>query len=147
MPALTLEHARLIVETALRQDRSDPGRRVAVCVVDAGGHALVVQREADAPPLLAHIAEAKAQSCIVYGKPTKTIMEWADETPIWFQGVRNVSAARMGLPLIGSLGGVIIRNAEGAVIGACGVAGEVGAYDEAFAVAGITAAGLTAETG
>lgn len=147
MTGLTLGQARKIAETALAGERSSPERRIAVCVVDAGGHVLVTMREEEAAPLLAHIAEAKARTCTAYGKPSRTVMEWADETPTWFHGVREVALARMGLPLTGSRGGVVIRDEEDRILGACGVAGEAGEFDEAFAVAGIEAAGLRAQTG
>jgi uncharacterized protein GlcG (DUF336 family) len=44
-------------------------------------------------------------------------------------------------------GGVFIRDAEGALLGAVGVSGDASLNDEAAAVAGIAAAGLVSETG
>ena len=44
-------------------------------------------------------------------------------------------------------GGVLIRDASGALIGAVGISGDVSDKDEACAVAGIEAAGLAADTG
>jgi uncharacterized protein GlcG (DUF336 family) len=44
-------------------------------------------------------------------------------------------------------GGVLIRDAGGAVIGAVGISGDVSDKDEACALAGIAAAGLAADTG
>ena len=44
-------------------------------------------------------------------------------------------------------GGVLIRDAGGAVIGAVGISGDVSDKDEACALAGIAAAGLSADTG
>ena len=147
MQQLTLAMAQTIVSHALAGQRSDDTRRVAVVVVDAGGHPLCMAREEEAPPLLSHIAEAKAKSCIVYGKPTRSIKAWAEETPIWFQGVSRVSQDRMGLPLIASEGGVLIVDESGTRIGAVGVAGEAGPVDQALAVGGIEGAGLTAIAG
>ncbi|WP_175544686.1 GlcG/HbpS family heme-binding protein [Roseovarius azorensis] len=145
--ALTLAQAQAIVTAALAGARSEPGRFIAVCVVDAGGHPLAMLREEGAAPLLAHIAEAKARTCVIYGKPTRVLRDWADATPNWFHGVRDVASARTGLPLIASLGGVIIRAPGGALLGACGIAGEAGEYDEALGVQGIEAARLVAEAG
>lgn len=144
---LTLAQSQAIVAAALAGTRSGPERCIAVCVVDAGGHPLAMLREEGAAPLLSHIAEAKARTCVLYGRPTRVVRDWADATPNWFHGVRDVASARMGLPLIASLGGVIIRAPGGALLGACGIAGEAGEQDEALAVAGITAAGLVAEAG
>ena len=134
---LTLEQAEAIIRAAMAGGRTDKSRKIAVAVVDAGGHLLALSREETAPPLLGQIAQAKAQSCIVYGKPTRTIMEWAEATPIWFDGVSRTAQSAMGLPLIGSLGGVLILDGEDRRIGAVGVAGEAGQWDEELAVLGI----------
>ena len=44
-------------------------------------------------------------------------------------------------------GGVLIRDAEGSLLGAVGISGDTSDNDEAAALAGISAAGLFAETG
>ena len=43
------------------------------------------------------------------------------------------------------IGGVLIRDASGAILGAAGASGGTGEEDEACCVAGIEAAGLTAD--
>lgn len=144
---LTLAKAQEIVAAALAGQRSEATRRVAVAVCDAGAHPLALGREEEAAPLLAHIAQAKAFTCIAYGKPSKLVMEWAEDAPNWFQGIGHVAQSRMGQGLAGSLGGVTIRNAAGKAIGAVGVAGEAGQVDEALAVRGIEAAGFVADPG
>ena len=55
--------------------------------------------------------------------------------------------ARSGLPLTASKGGVFVRDSGGKVLGAVGVAGEAGEFDEAFAMAGIESAGFVADAG
>ena len=47
--------------------------------------------------------------------------------------------------IVPSPGGVLIRDAGGALLGAVGVSGDTGEADEAAALAGIAAAGLTAQ--
>lgn len=142
MPSpLTLAKAQDIITAALAAPRSSPERRVAVAVCDAGGHPLALGREADAPPLLAHIAQAKAFTCVAYGKPTAELAAVAEAYPIWFHGISRVAQASMGSPLAGSKGGVFIRDADGALLGAAGVAGETGDKDEELARIGIAAAG------
>jgi uncharacterized protein GlcG (DUF336 family) len=44
-------------------------------------------------------------------------------------------------------GGVLIRDAAGALVGAVGISGDTSDNDEVCAVAGILAAGLKADTG
>jgi len=144
---LTLAKAQEIITGALSGERTDVNRKIAVAVCNAGAHPLALAREETAPPLLAHIAQAKAFTCMAYGKPTKSIAEWADDAPTWFQGISHVAQASMGQALAGSLGGVIIRDSDGHAIGAVGVAGEAGLTDEALAIRGITAAGFSADAG
>lgn len=144
---LTLAKAQEIIAAALAGERSDPTRRIAVAVCDAGAHPVALAREDGAPPLLAHISQAKAFTCIAYGKPTRIVADWADDAPSWFQGISHVAQAAMGQGLAGSIGGVIVRDSAGRVLGAVGVAGEAGAVDEALARRGIEAAGYTADAG
>lgn len=145
--SLTLAQARLIIDQALGSPRSDEDQRLAIAVCDSGGHLLAFEREGAAPPLLGDIAQAKAKTCISYGKPTATLMEMAAQWPDWFDGVSRVALQRTGFPLIATKGGVLVRDAAGTLLGAVGVAGEAGDYDEAFAIAGIQSAGLVADAG
>lgn len=142
MPSLTLALAQQIIAGALAGARSSAERHIAVAVCDAGAHPLALAREDQAPPLLAHIAQAKAFTCVAYGKPTDLVREWAEADPAWFEGVTNVAQATMGMPLIGSRGGVSVVDASGKVLGAVGIAGEAGEFDEALARLGIERAGL-----
>jgi uncharacterized protein GlcG (DUF336 family) len=144
---LTLAKAQEIIAAALAGQRSDDERRIAVAVCDAGANPVALAREDGAAPLLAHIAQAKAFTCMAYGKPTKVVAEWADDAPNWFQGIGHVAQVSMGQGLTGSLGGVIVRDAEGRALGAVGVAGEAGPFDEALACRGIEAAGFIADPG
>ena len=142
MPNLTLEIGFQIIASALAGERSAPDRAIAVAVCDVGGHPLALAREDRAPPLLSHIAQAKAFTCVAYGKPTDLVREWAEADPAWFEGVTNVAQARMGLPLIGSKGGVTVRDLNGTVLGAVGIAGEAGEYDDSIARLAIESVGL-----
>jgi glc operon protein GlcG len=96
------------------------------------------------PGLTLDIAQAKAFTCIAYGKPTDLVRDWAEATPAWFEGATNVAQSRMGMPLIGSKGGVTAVNADGEVPGAVGIAGEAGEFDESLAVTAIESVGFSA---
>lgn len=144
MSTLTLANAQNIILAALAGERSSSERRIAIAVCDAGAHPVALAREDGAAPLLAHIAQAKAFTCAAYGKPTDAVRDWAEATPVWFEGVTNVAQTKMGMPLIGSKGGVIIEDADGQIIGAVGVAGEAGEQDDALARLGIESVGFKA---
>jgi len=145
MTVLTAEQARTIIDFAFTGSRIHPTIRLAAAVVDAIGYVLEAAGEVGAPPLLKDIAECKAKSCIAIGMPTRAIMDLAVKKPTWFHSASLVSQSRTGLPLWGALGGVIIRDEDGALVGAVAVAGDTGAGDEAHAKAAIESIGLVAD--
>jgi uncharacterized protein GlcG (DUF336 family) len=49
--------------------------------------------------------------------------------------------------VVPAAGGVLIKDVGGAVLGAVGILGDISDKDEACALAGIVAAGLTGDTG
>ena len=76
------------------------------------------------------------------GADTRILATRAAANPVFFQ---SIAAATGRLAL--SPGGVLIRDvdgaARGAVLGAVGISGDTGDCDEACALAGIRAAGLS----
>ena len=90
---LILELAQQIITNALAGERTSSDRHIAVAVCDAGAHPLALAREEKAVPLLAHIAQARAFTCVAYGKPTDLVRDCAEATPAWFEGVTNVAQA------------------------------------------------------
>jgi uncharacterized protein GlcG (DUF336 family) len=62
---------------------------------------------------------------------------------MFFTALGSVSGGRV-IPVPG---GVLIRDAEGRIVGAVGISGDTSDKDEACAIAGIEAAGLTADPG
>ena len=145
MTAITREHLNAIVEFAFSGERVHPTIRLAVAVVDAAGHTLIATREPDAPPLLLDIAQSKAKSCVNIGMPTRAIMDLALKKPTWFGSASRVAQSSTGSPLWGALGGVIMRDDTGALVGAVAVAGDTGAGDEAHAKAAIEHIGFVAD--
>lgn len=136
---LTLAQARTIIDTALAQLRGDNAPALAVVVLDAGAHPVAFAREDGASLFRFDIARAKATGALGMGADTRVIAGRAANNPAFFQSVVAVTGGQLAL----SPGGVLIRELEGAVIGAVGISGDTGDCDEACAIAGIVAAGLT----
>lgn len=136
---LTLAQARTIIDTALAQPRGDNAPALAVVVLDAGAHPVAFAREDGASLFRFDIAKAKATGALGMGADTRVIAGRAANNPAFFQSVVAVTGGQLAL----SPGGVLIRELEGAVIGAVGISGDTGDCDEACAIAGILAAGLT----
>lgn len=136
--SLTLDQARTIIDAALAKGRADSAQPLAVVVLDAGAHPVAIVREDGASLFRFDIAKAKASGALGMGADTRVLAARAASNPVFFQ---SVAAATGRLAL--SPGGVLIRDVEGAVIGAVGISGDTGDCDEACAVAGILAAGLS----
>jgi uncharacterized protein GlcG (DUF336 family) len=66
----------------------------------------------------------------------------AEQQSYFIAAVTHAVGALVPVP-----GGVLVKEADGTLLGAVGVSGDTSDNDEAAAVAGIEAAGLTAETG
>jgi len=143
MAHLTLAQASTILDGVLQDGRRRGLQPLSVAVVDAGGHLVAFKRE-DGPgaALRPAIAIGKAFGAVGLGRSSRAIGEMAIEQPHFVASVVAASAGR----LIPVPGGVLARDDGGAIVGAAGVTGDTSENDEAAAIAGIKAAGLTPET-
>ena len=136
---LTLAQARTILDAALAHPRAQQARPLAIIILVAGAHPIAFAREDGASLFRFDIARAKASGALGLGADTRIIATRAASNPTFFQSVVAVTGGQLAL----SPGGVIIRDLEGRMIGAVGTSGDTGDMDEACAIAGIAAAGLT----
>ena len=143
MSVLTLAQASVIVDAALKKGRESSLAPLAVAVLDNGGHLVAFKREDKAGILRFDIAFAKAWGALGMGFGSRTLASRAAKTPQFFTMLAAASGGRM----ISNPGGVLIRNASGDVVGACGISGDTSDKDEMCAIAGIEAAGLKADPG
>lgn len=138
MSRLTLAQAEALAVETLRHARATGAAPLAVAVLDAGGHVVVVKREDGAGILRVEIAAAKAYGALGMGMSSREIAERAERQPTFFTSLAAVAGGR----LAPAAGGVLVRDADGTLLGAVGVSGDVSDVDEACALAGIAAAGL-----
>ncbi len=136
---ITLAQARTILDAILEEARVQQAQPLAIIILDAGAHPVTFAREDGASLFRFDIAKAKATGALGMGADTRVIATRAASNPVFFQSVVAVTGGQLAL----SPGGVIIRDLEGRIIGAVGTSGDTGDMDEACAIAGITAAGLT----
>ena len=140
---MTLDHASVIVDAALRHSRSLTLAPLTVAVLDAGGHLVAFKREDGSGLLRFDIAFGKAWGSLGMGFGSREYLARAQANPSFVAALGAASGGRV-VPVPG---GVLIRTAEGALIGAVGISGDVSDQDEACCVAGIEAAGLVAQVG
>jgi len=143
MTGITLAKARRIISTALKTARSAGMKPLAVMVLDEGGHLKAFEREDGASIGRFQIAHGKAHGALSFGLGSRALMARA-ESQAYFVAA---AGAALGGALVPVPGGVLVRAKKGALIGAVGVSGDNSDNDEIAAVAGIKAAGFTAETG
>ena len=143
MTQLTLASVRTIVDKALAFAREKNFKPIGVVVVDARGAVRMTVVEDNNALLRADIAHGKAYGCVAVGVGGRALQKFAVERPHFITALGGLSRDRL-TPVPG---GVLIRDAAGALIGAVGISGDTSDNDEAAALAGIAAAGLTAETG
>jgi uncharacterized protein GlcG (DUF336 family) len=139
--SLTLDQARTVIGAALAHGRAQGLAPLCVVVLDAGGHAVAVEREDGCANRRFDVAHGKAHGAISLGVGSRTLDQMAVERPHFVAGV----TAAIGGSLVPVPGGVLVI-ADGATVGAVGVSGDTSDHDEAAAIAGIEAAGLEART-
>jgi uncharacterized protein GlcG (DUF336 family) len=140
---LTVGLAGTIVDAALAEGATRGFRPLCVAVLDAGGHLLALKRDERASIYRPEIAVGKAAGCLGMGFGGRELARRAQAMPAFFGAVAGVFPKG----IIPVAGGVLIRDAQGALLGAVGVTGDTSDNDEVCAVAGIQAAGLAADTG
>ncbi len=143
MSALTLKIARTIVEAALAAGRENGFKPLAVAVLDAGGHLKTFDAEDGTSFLRPKVAHGKAYGALAIGMGSRALMARAEQQAYFIQAANALCDGQ----LVPVPGGVLIRDADGGLVGAVGISGDTSDNDEICAVAGIEAAGLVAETG
>ena len=114
---------------------------MTVAVLDAGGHLLALKREDGSGILRPQIAQAKAWGVLGMGHGGRTLAERAATAPAFYAALTDIADGRIApVP-----GGVLVRNAQGFVIGAVGISGDHPDKDEACAIRGIDSVGLRAD--
>ena len=141
MSTLDLDTARTVVAATRANGREQGLKPLTVVVLDPGGHVVAVEREDGASIGRFEIAFGKAHGALALGMGSRSIMARAEQQAYFVSAV----TAAVGGALVPVPGGVLVRDADGTLLGAVGVTGDTSDHDEAAAVAGIEAAGLTAQ--
>ena len=141
--SVTLAQASTIVDAVLKKARELKQMPQTVVVLDPGGHVVAAKREDGSGIIRFEVAVGKAYGALGMGWGSRTMMERAAQNPNFLTAIAAASGGR----LVPNPGGVLIRDAGGQIVGACGISGDTADKDEVCAVAGIEAAGLKADPG
>lgn len=140
---MTLTQAQTIVTATLAEARRISLKPLVVTVLDARGTTKALAAEDGASLKRGEIAHGKAHGALALGIGSRAIAKRAAEQPAFIAAVTHAA----GGALIPVPGGVLVRDAGGVLLGAVGVSGDTSDNDEVAALAGIKAAGLTADAG
>jgi uncharacterized protein GlcG (DUF336 family) len=138
--SLTLQQARTIIDAALKKSNEAGYQPMGIVVLDAAGHLKAFASEDGASMFRFDIARAKAWGAVGMGVASRKLAERAKDNPNFFVALAATADGRF-LPQTGA---VVIRDADGQVLGAVGASGGTGDEDEAICIAGVQAAGLAA---
>lgn len=140
MTTLTLKQANRIIEETLTAARTSKLPPIGVAVLDAGGHLKAFQAEDGLSFLRVRVTQAKAWGSLGLGVPSTQIAERYNKGGMDAGFILSLFAMSSG-QVVPLPGGVLVRDADGSIVGAVGVSGAAPNDDEASAKAGISAAG------
>lgn len=142
MTELNLENANKIIAKALEKARQMNIPPISVVVLDASGHLKAMQREDGASMFRSDVAMGKAWAAVAMGVSSRALAARAKDNPNFFVTLAATAHGKF-LP---QPGGVLIRDADGRIVGSAGASGGTGDEDEECCAAGIEAAGFVADT-
>ena len=136
--SIGLETAKSITAGVRAAGRDHGLKPLTVVVLDAGGHVVSVEREDGSSNSRFEIAFGKAYGALALGMGSRSLMARAEQQAYFIAA----AAAAIGGKLVPVPGGVLVKDATGAVVGCVGVSGDTSDNDELAAMAGITSVSL-----
>ncbi len=143
MTDLTLDLARKILEAALAKAAEMKLKPLVVTVLDTRGCVKMLVNQDGTSLKRGEIAHGKAYGSLALGIGSRAIFNRAQEQAYFVSAVNELAQGA----LVPVPGGVLIKDANGKLLGAVGISGDTSDNDEICAIAGITAAGLKADAG
>lgn len=143
MSELTLKTAQIIAEATLKTAREKAFKPLAVVVYDARGSLRALLAEDGTSLKRAEIAMGKAYGALALGVGSRALHKMATDRPYFVAAATHA----VGGQLVPVPGGVLIKDAQGQILGAVGVSGDTSDNDEIAAAGGIEAAGLVFDAG
>jgi len=139
MTSIPLSKAAAVVNAAIAAGRKAGLMPLTVAVLDAGGHLVALKREDGSGILRPQVAIGKAYGALGMGASTRLLRDRLADRANFVSSLAAASEGRF-IPVPG---GVLIKDAAGAIQGAVGISGDASDKDEYCAIEGVKAAGLT----
>ena len=138
MATIALAQAETIIDAILARARELQCRPMAVVVVEPGAIPKAYKKEDGSAMLRYEMAMGKAYASLALGRSSSLVRLRTEERPLFMDFLFKASEDK----IFAESGGMLIRAADGELLGAVGVTGDTQEQDEALAAHGIRAAGL-----
>lgn len=133
MSTVTLSQANAIIDAILKRAVELGTRPIAVVVVEPGCKVKAFQKEDGASMMRFEMAFGKAYAALALGRSSKLVRVRNEEKPAFMRYLIAASDEQ----IFPEGGGMVIRDADGEVVGAVGVTGDTEDRDEELAIHGI----------
>ena len=141
--AISLSTAQTLIDAAFAKGQELGLKPLSVVVLDPRASMVAAMSQDGVSQMRARIAHGKANAAIAMGMGTRALMNRAEQQAYFMQAINGLA----GGDFVPVPGGVLITDKDGTLLGAVGISGDTSDNDEAAAVSGIEAVGLTAVTG
>ncbi len=135
-PMLSLDQTQKAMSAMLAKANAEPGRPVAIAIVDDTGSLLSYARMDRCRAIPQRMAVRKAYTCALSGQDSKDYAERLQS--------QGRTVAEMGDPMLAGVQGgmVVLQPGTGSIMGGIGVSGLAAQEDEDIARIGLQALGL-----
>jgi len=138
MPNITLDQANRIIETIIKRGAELNCRPLSVVVVEPGCIVKAFQKEDGSSMVRFEMAYGKAFASLALGRSSSLVRVRNEEKPAFIRYLLSATDDK----IFPEGGGMLIRAADGEVVGAVGVTGDTEERDEELAAHGIRSAGF-----
>ena len=135
---ITLLQAEKIIDAIIARARELKCRPISVVIVEPGAIVKAFKKEDSSAMLRFDMAMGKAFASLALGRSSSLVRVRTEQRPLFMDFLFKASEDK----IFAEGGGMLIRAADGALLGAVGVTGDTQEQDEALAAHGIRAAGL-----
>ena len=143
MLKLTYDTSLNIAQEAVKKGLELGLNPLAVVVLDDRASLRICLNQDNTAIQRHRVAHGKANAALSLGVGSRSLSSRAEKQAYFVDAVGRM----MDGDFIPVPGGVLIRNSDGAILGAVGISGDISDNDEAAAIAAIESVGLVADTG